>query len=156
MRFLEFSKFSKMNIQTLSSSWWRVEWAPETVHPIKSWKKGHPSGHWSPRRRTFLPGPLSIPSAYSTPPSPAIVWADQKGLLYIYINRTVWEIVSPLVSSRAFEWAYAKLCKTILNFRQLWRGPLVFQSAGTNLQVAAQFGQEFIMVWKNVITSYQS
>ena len=39
MRYLEFSKFSKMNIQPLNSSWWRVEWAPEIVHPIKSWKR---------------------------------------------------------------------------------------------------------------------
>ena len=28
-------------------------------------------------------------------------------------------------------------------------------SAGTNLQGAAQFGEEFIMVWTNLIPSYQ-
>ena len=39
MRDLEFSKFSKMNIQTVNSFWWRVKWAPEIVHPIISWKK---------------------------------------------------------------------------------------------------------------------
>ena len=36
MRYLEFSKFSKMNIQTVSSSWLCVEWAMEVVHRIKS------------------------------------------------------------------------------------------------------------------------
>ena len=33
------SDFSKMNIKTVCSSWRRVKWAPETVHPIKSWIK---------------------------------------------------------------------------------------------------------------------
>ena len=41
-RYLGISKFSKMNIQTLYSSWWHAELAPDTVRPIKSWNKGHP------------------------------------------------------------------------------------------------------------------
>ena len=39
------SEIFKMDIQTVNSSWWRVEWAQDPVHPIKSWKKGHPSAH---------------------------------------------------------------------------------------------------------------
>ena len=39
MLYLEFSTFSKMNIQTVKSSWFRVKWAPEIVYPIKVGKK---------------------------------------------------------------------------------------------------------------------
>ena len=39
MRILEISKVSKMNIETVISSRRGVKWAPESVHPIKSWKK---------------------------------------------------------------------------------------------------------------------